>query len=269
MPFRHWVKGIYENFSRRYKFVADAPGAHMYNGKGRYVIRYNGTQRATLNLYDYTGDRIEVRTGGHFDISVELEYNKEYHFTVTGLPYSTDPFEVRIDYYNYIATDSSFYDCSYEYVDIPQDGNIGTSITYMGYHMITSQSSRQYKLKNHAKNNNRYFVSKPEYYSIIDGRIVIAAKPNIGNELAVSIGDYVNVAFMTESGNVVIYKCIIGDYKGSDASSIWGHDNGQSVVEIIYHDYSPTEEYDGNVNNPWGSGRVIKIIKVGNYGNFE
>lgn len=109
MPFRHWVKGIYENFDRKYKFIANAPGAHINGGKGLYIIRYNGTRRATLDLYDYTGDRIKIKTGGHFNISVELEYNKDYHFTITGLPYSTDPFEVRIDYRGYTSTDPCGY----------------------------------------------------------------------------------------------------------------------------------------------------------------
>ncbi len=154
------------------------------------------------------------------------------------------------------------------YVDIPQTGNIGTVISYMGYHLITSTSSNQYKLKMHARNNYRYDYSYPEYYARIDGRIVIATKPNIGNQLPLSIGDYVQVTFKTNSGYIRNYNCIIGDFKGADAPNIWGHYDGQGVVEVVYHNYNPPAGYNANQNNPWGSGRVIRITKVGSYGNY-
>ncbi len=154
------------------------------------------------------------------------------------------------------------------YVDIPQTGNIGTVISYMGYHKITDSSSNQYKLKRHAQNNGRYSYSYPEYFAQIDGRIVIATKPNIGNQLPLSIGDYVQVRFKTNSGYIRNYDCIIGDFKGADAPNIWGHYDGQGVVEVVYHNYNPPSGYNANTNNPWGSGRVIRITKVGNYGNF-
>ena len=155
------------------------------------------------------------------------------------------------------------------YVDITQTGNIGTYILYMGYHCITSTSSNQYKLKHHARNSGRYSYSYPEYYALIDGKIVIATKQNIGNQLPLSIGDYVQVRFKTDSGYIRNYDCIIGDFKGADAPNIWGHGaEGQNVVEVVYHDYNPPEGYNKLRNNPWGSGRVFRITKVGNYGNF-
>lgn len=154
------------------------------------------------------------------------------------------------------------------YVDIPQDGDLGTVISYMGYHCITSTSSNQYKLKMHARNNGRYKISSPEYYAKIDNRIVIATKQNIGNKLSLSIGDYVEVEFKNEDGNISPYFCIIGDFKGSDANSIWGHYDGKGVVEVVYHDYDPPADYNANKNNPWGKGRVIKIRKTGNYGSY-
>lgn len=155
------------------------------------------------------------------------------------------------------------------YVDIPQDGNLGTVISYMGYHLITAKSSNQYKLKQHSMNNNRYNYSNPEYYATIDGRMLIATKPNIGNKLSLTIGDYVDVVFKSTSGDVSTKKCIIGDFKGSDAPNPWGHYEGQGVVEIIYHNYSPPSGYMPNKNNPWGSGRVTRITKVGSYGNYK
>lgn len=165
-----------------------------------------------------------------------------------------------------LSTDNSFEN---PYVDIPQDGNIGTVISYMGYHLITAKSSNQYKLKQHSMNSGRYKYSNPEYYATIDGRMLIATKPNIGNKLSVSIGDYVDVSFKASSGDVFIKKCIIGDFKGSDAPNPWGHYDGQGVVEMIYHNYSPPSGYTANKNNPWGSGRVTRITKVGSYGNYK
>lgn len=102
---------------------------------------------------------------------------------------------------------------------------------------------------------------------MIDDRIVIATKANIGNKLRVSIGDYVDVEFKKskapKSKKTVTYKCIIGEFKGADANSPWGHNGGQGVVEVVYHNYNPPKEYNKNKNNPWGKGRVIKITKTG------
>jgi hypothetical protein len=152
------------------------------------------------------------------------------------------------------------------YVDIPQDSrNLGTTISYMGWHMVTSRTSNQYKLREDANNNDRYSISKPEYYAMVDDRIVIATKPNIGGMLELSIGDYVDVKFQKNDGTISTYKCIIGDFKGADAPNSWGHYDGKGVVEVIYHDYTPPEGYNKNTNNPWGAGRVLRITKTGNY----
>ena len=174
----------------------------------------------------------------------------------------------NLEYYAYsCGTTTENY--LYPYVDIPQDGNIGTAISYMGYHCITDPSSNQYKLREHARNNGRYSISYPEYYAQVDGRIVIATKQNIGSQLLLSIGDYVQVCFRSSNGHLYNYDCIIGDFKGSDASNIWGHYDGQGVVEIVYHDYNPPSGYNQNKSNPWGTGRVIRVTKVGQYGSYD
>jgi len=169
-------------------------------------------------------------------------------------------------------------------VDIPQDGKLGTSITRMVYTDIKDSTSSQYKLREAARNANpsRYSYSTPEYYAMIDNRILIATKQNIGGTLLVAIGDYVNVEFQANSGKMATYKCIIGDFKGADAPNSWGHNDGRSVVEVIYHSNNPPEGHNsnsksaGNIgggpandgNDPWGYGKVLKITKVGNYGAF-
>lgn len=147
-------------------------------------------------------------------------------------------------------------------VKIPK--GYGTTISYMGHHLIKAKSSDQYKLKARAKKDKKYKKKKPEYYAMIDNRILIATKANIGNKLKVSVGDYVNVKFKkSKAKKTVTYKCMIGDIKGADADNSWGHYGGQGVVEIIYHDYNPPKGYKKNKNNPWGKGKVTKIIKTG------
>ena len=141
-------------------------------------------------------------------------------------------------------------------------------IDYMGYHTVTNTSAPIYKLKMHARNNGRYAIASPQYYAMIDGRMVIATRANIGGQLQVEIGDYVQVRFKTSAGIIRNYDCIIGEEKKSSETNIWGHDNGRRVVEMVYHDYDPPTGYNSPKNNPWGAGRVTRITKVGKYGTF-
>ena len=100
--------------------------------------------------------------------------------------------------------------------------------------------------------------------------MVIATKEVIGGILKIAIGDYVDVKFKTDTGKIYNFECIIGDVKGSDATNPWGHNDGRCVVEIVYHDYDPPTElgYLTNDNDPWGKGRVLRITRVGSYGEF-
>ena len=84
-----------------------------------------------------------------------------------------------------------------------------------------------------------------------------------------SIGDYLDVTFENIDGSVSTYKCILGDVKGDDAPNPWGHNDGKGVVEIIYNDYTPPEDYNSNKNNPWGKGRITSITKIGKYSKTE
>lgn len=89
----------------------------------------------------------------------------------------------------------------------------------------------------------------------IDGRLEIATTPNIGGELKVQVGDYVDVTF--EDGTVWI--CIIADLKNTKdkGCSSWGHDGGKSTVEIIYW------TNHGNSGNQYN--KISSIQKVGNF----
>ena len=50
-------------------------------------------------------------------------------------------------------------------VDIPQDGDIGTSMLYMGYNIPTNPTSYIVKLREHARNNGRYEIGYPVSYA--------------------------------------------------------------------------------------------------------
>lgn len=89
--------------------------------------------------------------------------------------------------------------------------------------------------------------------AIIDDRLMIATKSNIGGNFPVTVGDYLDVEFSDGS----VWNCILMDIKGADAPHAWGHNNGASVVEIIYWDYSYNS---GNIYK-----KINKIVKVGRY----
>ena len=154
-----------------------------------------------------------------------------------------------------------------EYVDIPS--GLGTIMTYMGAHRLTSKSSKQYQLIDNAKQKGRYSIANPEYYARIDGRDLVATKLNIGGIFPVSVGEYIDVTYLHNNGQQSVHKCIIGDIKGADAASPWGHQDGKCVCEMIYNSYSPPSGYNNPVNNPWakysnnGQGRIIRISRAG------
>ena len=150
-----------------------------------------------------------------------------------------------------------------DYIDIPEQ--YGTVETYEKeilkgqYNSPThgwASSSLQGKLRKDAIPSRR--ILRGDIFglfncAIIDDRLAIATKPNIGNQFPVAVGDYLDVSFQDGS----VWNCILGDVKGADAGNPWGHDEGKSVVEIIYWDYTFNS---GNQHK-----KVTRITKVGNY----
>ena len=148
-----------------------------------------------------------------------------------------------------------------DYIDIPKD--YGTVETYEK-EIITSEnsethgwakSSNQGQLRLKAIPTGRLKKGKIHELTnaaLCDNRLLIATKPNIGGNFPVAIGDYLDVVFSDNS----VWNCILGDTKGADAPHPWGHNNGASVVEIIYWDYSDAKNYSKKIN---------RIIKVGNF----
>ena len=147
-----------------------------------------------------------------------------------------------------------------ETIMIPE--GLGISRTYMGWQQITDKSSNQYKLRQAAGMN---FTE--DGYGIINGRYVLALSQHMGN-----VGDYVDIQL--QNGEII--HGIIGDIKNPNdkGMTIWGHDNGQTVVEFVV-DYSTwykngkgIRSNPGNKNNrpEWGS-KAISITRGQNYFN--
>lgn len=141
----------------------------------------------------------------------------------------------------------------------PPEG-LGTYYTYMGWQMITSKSSMQYKLKEKAGMN---FDS--EGFGIINGRYVIACTTTFGQ-----VGDYID--FYLKNGKIL--KCIIGDIKRQTdkGANMWGHDSGKCMIEFVVDKTTWYRNGKGNHANPgtakchpeWKSS-VTKAINGGNY----
>ena len=140
-------------------------------------------------------------------------------------------------------------------INVP-DG-LGKVHTYMGWQLITSKSSPQYKLKEAAGMN---FDS--EGFGKIDGRYVVATTTTFGK-----VGDYVD--FEQADGSVI--KCIIGDIKNQSDRNCnkWGHDNGQTIVEFVVDKnswYGTNHSNPGTANcHPEWKQSINKAINYGNY----
>lgn len=115
-------------------------------------------------------------------------------------------------------------------VDDPASGSIkvdyggrANCYTYMGWQMITSPSSAQYKLREDAG-----MSFDEEGFGVIGGRYVIACTTTFGD-----VGDFVD--FYLEDGTVL--ACVIGDIKSPrDANwTPYGHVHGSalSVIEFV------------------------------------
>lgn len=91
--------------------------------------------------------------------------------------------------------------------------------------------------------------------AVIDGRLQIATTPNIGGELKVDVGDYIDVIFTDGT----VWNCIIADIKNTKdyGCTEWGHDGGRSTVEIMYWNNH------GNSGNQYK--KIEAIRKAGNF----
>ena len=129
----------------------------------------------------------------------------------------------------------------------------GDSFTYMGWSLITSTGSNQYKLR--VKTGEHYDANG---FGKIGDRYVIACTPTFGK-----IGDEID--FVLANGRVI--HGVMGDEKNmSDAGcNQWGHDNGHSVVEFVvnrsmwYHTGKTVTRF----HPEWANSRVVKAVNLG------
>ena len=129
----------------------------------------------------------------------------------------------------------------------------GDSFTYMGWSLITSTGSNQYKLR--VKTGEHYDANG---FGKICDRYVIACTPTFGK-----IGDEID--FVLANGRVI--HGVMGDEKNmSDAGcNKWGHDGGHSVVEFVvnksmwYHTGKTVTRF----HPEWAKSRVVKAVNLG------
>lgn len=129
----------------------------------------------------------------------------------------------------------------------------GDSFTYMGWSLITSTGSNQYKLR--VKTGEHYDANG---FGKIGDRYVIACTPTFGK-----IGDEID--FVLANGRVI--HGVMGDEKNmSDAGcNKWGHDGGHSVVEFVvnksmwYHTGKTVTRF----HPEWAKSRVVKAVNPG------
>lgn len=134
---------------------------------------------------------------------------------------------------------------------------LGSVHTYMGWQMITSTTSMQYKLREQAGMN-----FDEEGFGKINGRYVIACTTTYGN-----VGDYID--FYQEDGSII--PCIIGDIKNQNdpGCNKWGHNNGTCIVEFVV---DKTTWYNSGHANPgtaschpeWNQ-NIVKAVNGGSY----
>ena len=100
-------------------------------------------------------------------------------------------------------------------------------------------------------------------FSIVDGRYAIAVTPKFGQ-----VGDYLDVRL---KGGQVLH-CIMGDTKGPDCGSEWGHVYGNevSVVEFCVND---DRKWSGNGGSkqPWNELPFLRpneVVSITNGGNW-
>lgn len=198
------------------------------------------------------GDLIIFKNGmSHIGIVQYVEGNQ----VVTIEGNTSDMVHTRsypLDYYGISGYCTPQYPSTGDSIDIPEP--FGTTYTYMGWQMITSPSSAQYKLRQQA---GQTFDTNG--FGKIGNRYVIACTSKFGN-----VGDYID--WELENGQII--SSVIGDMKnGSDPGiNEWGHKEGAVVVEFVVDKGS----WYGTSNTPtkfhpeWNS-RVIKAYKVGSY----
>lgn len=134
---------------------------------------------------------------------------------------------------------------------------LGSVHTYMGWQIISSPSSTQYKLR-----EKTGMPFDEEGFGKINGRYVIACTTTFG-----TVGDYID--FYQEDGTVI--QCIIGDIKNQNDSGCnkWGHDNGHCIIEFVVNKNTWYNSGHGNPGtsacHPEWNKNLTKAVNGGSY----
>lgn len=131
--------------------------------------------------------------------------------------------------------------------------NLGSVYSYMGWNMVTSESSAQYKLR--IKSGEKY---DEDGFGRIGERYVIACTTTYGK-----VGDEVD--FVLKNGQVI--HGVIGDIKNQDdpGCNKWGHQEGRCVVEFCVNKSSwyGTNKTVDKYHPEWDHTTVEKAVNLG------
>ncbi len=134
---------------------------------------------------------------------------------------------------------------------------LGSVHTYMGWQIISSTTSTQYKLREQTG-----MPFDEEGFGKINGRYVIACTTTFG-----TVGDYID--FYQEDGTVI--PCIIGDIKNQNDSGCtkWGHENGHCIIEFVVNKDTWYNTGHGNPGtsacHPEWNQNLTKAVNGGSY----
>lgn len=141
-------------------------------------------------------------------------------------------------------------------IDIPEP--FGTEYSYMGWQVITSKTSLQYKLREEAGMN-----FDANGFGVIENRYVIACTLKFG-----SVGDYID--WELEDGTII--PTVVGDIKNEadPGCNEWGHHNGLNVIEFVVDKSSwyGTDKYPTDFFPEWGK-RAVRAFHRGSYWKQE
>lgn len=229
------------------------------NSNGDRVINnyYYGTSSRSSGNYSYSYSTSPSGTVVHTSTSANTSNSSVSLFPSSGL--TSKDFDVPAGgNYNYEGIEKYLENEKGVTVEVPE--GLGNIHTYMGWQMITSKSSTQYKLREAAGMN-----FDEEGFGKIGDRYVIACTTTFGN-----VGDFIDVYM--EDGTVL--KCVIGDIKsqGDEGCNKWGHNNGDCIIEFVVDKKTWYGSSGGSHANPgtqschpeWNQ-EIDKIVNKGNF----
>lgn len=206
----------------------------------------------------------DASINSHIGIVVEYDAATDTVTTIEGnssnsVQKNTYKANEGVSYYAHPASSgssSSLTSCSMGGDTISIPSGLGSVHTYMGWSLISSPTSVQYKLREQAGENY-----DSEGFAKIGDRYVIACTTTYGD-----VGDYID--WYQEDGTVI--KTIIGDIKNQSDQGCnqWGHDEGRCIVEFVvdYDTWYPSHANPGSANcHPEWNQNITKAVNTGNY----